>query len=144
MTSTIKQNKNKLLYWKKIILTAESHTGTRIEWMRQHGIREGSYYYWHKILLNNGMLDDKDTSHLEGIELPPAIAAIGHHELETQTGFVEYHASGPQICMCLDQQETHRHPAQIMIEKNGYQVHVAEGFSPVMLSQVLEVVAHAE
>ena len=141
MTSTIKQNKNKLLYWKKIILTAESHTGTRIEWMRQHGIREGSYYYWHKILLNNGMLDDKDTSHLEGIELPPA---IGHHELETQTGFVEYHASGPQICMCLDQQETHRHPAQIMIEKNGYQVHVAEGFSPVMLSQVLDVVAHAE
>lgn len=141
MTSTIKQNKNKLLYWKKIILTAESHTGTRIEWMRQHGIREGSYYYWHKILLNNGMLDDKDTSHLEGIELPPA---IGQHELEAQTGFVEYHASGPQICMCLDQQETHRHPAQIMIEKNGYQVHVAEGFSPVMLSQVLEVVAHAE
>lgn len=141
MTSTIKQNKNKLLYWKKIILTAESHTGTRIEWMRQHGIRKSSYYYWHKILLNNGMLDDKDTSHLEGIELPPA---IGHHELETQTGFVEYHASGPQICMCLDQQETHRHPAQIMIEKNGYQVHVAEGFSPVMLSQVLEVVAHAE
>lgn len=141
MTGTIKQNKNKLLYWKKIILTAESHTGTRIEWMRQHGIRESSYYYWHKILLNNGMLDDKNTSHLEGIELPPA---IGHHELETQTGFVEYHASGPQICMCLDQQETHRHPAQIMIEKNGYQVHVAEGFSPVMLSQVLEVVAHAE
>ena len=141
MTSTIKQNKNKLLYWKKIILTAESHTGTRIEWMRQHGIREGSYYYWHKILLNNGMLDDKDTSHLEGIELPPA---IGQHELEAQTGFVEYHASGPQICMCLDQQETHRNPAQIMIEKNGYHVHVAEGFSPVMLSQVLEVVAHAE
>ena len=141
MTSTKKQNKNRLLYWKKIIHTAESHTGTRIEWMRQHGIREGSYYYWHKILLNNGMLDDKDTSHLEGIELPPA---IGQHELETQTGFVEYHASGPQICMCLDQQETHRHPAQIMIEKNGYQVHVAEGFSPVMLSQVLEVVAHAE
>ena len=141
MTSTIKQNKNKLLYWKKIILTAESHTGTRIEWMRQHGIREGSYYYWHKILLNNGMLDDKDTSHLEGIELPPA---IGQHELETQTGFVEYHASGPQICMCADQLETHRYPAQIMIEKNGYQVHVTEGFSPVMLSQVLEVVAHAE
>ena len=141
MTSTKKQNRNRLLYWKKIILTAESHTGTRIEWMRQHGIRESSYYYWHKILLNNGMLDDKDTSHLEGIELPPA---IGQHELEAQTGFVEYHASGPQICMCLDQQETHRHPAQIMIEKNGYQVHVAEGFSPVMLSQVLEVVAHAE
>ena len=141
MTSTIKQNKNKLLYWKKIILTAESHTGTRIEWMRQHGIRESSYYYWHKILLNNGMLDDKDTSHLEGIELPPA---IGQHELGTQTGFVEYHASGPQICMCADQLETHRYPAQIMIEKNGYQVHVAEGFSPVMLSQVLEVVAHAE
>ena len=140
MTSTIKQNKNKLLYWNKIILTAESHTGTRIEWMRQHGIRESSYYYWHKILLNNGMLDDKDTSHLEGIELPPA---IGQHELETQTGFVEYHASGPQICMCADQLETHRYPAQIMIEKNGYQVHVAEGFSPVMLSQVLEVVAHA-
>lgn len=141
MTSTKKQNRNRLLYWKKIILTAESHTGTRIEWMRQHGIREGSYYYWHKILLNNGMLDDKDTSHLEGIELPPA---IGQHELETQTGFVEYHASGPQICMCADQLETHRYPAQIMIEKNGYQVHVAEGFSPVMLSQVLEVVAHAE
>lgn len=141
MTSTIKQNKNKLLYWKKIILTAESHTGTRIEWMRQHGIRESSYYYWHKILLNNGMLDDKDTSHLEGIELPPA---IGQHELETQTGFVEYHASGPQICMCANQLETHRYPAQIMIEKNGYQIHVAEGFSPVMLSQVLEVVAHAE
>ena len=141
MTSTKKQNRNRLLYWKKIILTAESHTGTRIEWMRQHGIRESSYYYWHKILLNNGMLDDKDTSHLEGIELPPA---IGQHELETQTGFVEYHASGPQICMCADQLETHRYPAQIMIEKNGYQVHVGEGFSPVMLSQVLEVVAHAE
>ena len=141
MTSTKKQNRNRLLYWKKIILTAESHTGTRIEWMRQHGIREGSNYYWHKILLNNGMLDDKDTSHLEGIELPPA---IGQHELEAQTGFVEYHASGPQICMCADQLETHRYPAQIMIEKNGYQVHVAEGFSPVMLSQVLEVVAHAE
>ena len=127
MTSTKKQNRNRLLYWKKIILTAESHTGTRIEWMRQHGIRESS--------------DDKDTSHLEGIELPPA---IGQHELETQTGFVEYHASGPQICMCADQLETHRYPAQIMIEKNGYQVHVTEGFSPVMLSQVLEVVAHAE
>lgn len=141
MTSTKKQNRNRLLYWKKIILTAESHTGTRIEWMRQHGIRESSYYYWHKILLNNGMLDDKDTSHLEGIELPPA---IGHHELETQTGFVEYHASGSQICMCANQLETHRYPAQIMIEKNGYQIHVAEGFSPVMLSQVLEVVAHAE
>lgn len=27
MTSTKKQNRNRLLYWKKIILTAESHTG---------------------------------------------------------------------------------------------------------------------
>ena len=143
MTSTEKQNHSRLLYWKKIILAAESYEGTRLEWMRQHGSREGRYYYWHRILLKKGLLNDQDISLLEGIELPPATAqsAAG-----MQNEFVEYHAGRGDTGECKDPelQGNLIKPASIMIEKNGYRIHVAEGFSATMLRQVLEVVAHAE
>lgn len=144
MIDTEKQNQSRLLYWKKIILAAESHEGTRVEWMRQHGIREGRYYYWHRILLKKGLLNDQDISLLEGIELPPAIvqSATG-----MQNEFVEYHADREDTEACKDPelQEDHINtPGIIMVEKNGYRIHVAEGFSATMLRRVLEVVAHAE
>lgn len=76
MAGTEKQNHSRLLYWKKIILAAESYEGTRVEWMRQHGIREGRYYYWHRILLKKGLLNDQDISLLEGIEHHPQLCRV--------------------------------------------------------------------
>jgi len=144
MAQSMKQNGGKLLYWKKVILAAESYKGTRIEWMRLHGIKESNYYYWHRILLQNGMLNDQDDSLLDGIELPPAIGQNGFG-IE-QTGFVEYRAgmAVSQASVHPEQPGAHRAPMQIVIEKNGYHVHVCDGFSPAMLCQILEVVAHAE
>lgn len=143
MTSTEKQNNSRLLYWKKIILTAESYEGTRVEWMRQHGIREGRYYYWHRILLKKGLLNDQDTSLLEGIELPPVIV---QNAAGMQNEFVEYHAERGDTEACKDRelQGGLIKIAGIMVEKNGYRIHVGEGFSATLLCQVLEVIAHAE
>lgn len=130
-------DRNKLLYWKKVIREAEAYDGTNIEWMRKHGITEGNYYYWHRVLRKEGMLDSADEPELKNIPLPGLV----EEQAETVQGFVEYMP-----------QSSHQDPfpgnlsldPQLMIQKNGLQIYVGNGFHENTLSRLLEVVSHVK
>ena len=76
----------KLLFWKKVILTAEASEGKRTDWMRRHGISDGSYYYWHKVLADRGILDERSMDALDAI---PLLEPIQSRCTDEQT-FIEY------------------------------------------------------
>lgn len=135
-------DRNRLLYWKKIIQEAEAYDGTNIDWMRKHGITEGSYYYWHSVLRKEGMLDSEDEPELKESHLPEL---VGKQAGDAQ-GFVEY---TPQI----PRQEPFAEPSriqeclfnpQLMVLKKGIQIYVGNGFHENTLSRLLEVVSHVK
>lgn len=141
MNTTRIHSREKLLYWKKIIKTAEASGGTRVAWMREHGISEGSYYYWHSALLKNGMLDTDDTGALEEIPLPAAVKTQGD-----TVCLVEYRpAATPQqpshTAELIDIQPA---GCQITLNANGIQVCLGDGFEEQTLARVLEVVLHVK
>lgn len=141
MTDTT-HDRNRLLYWKKIIREAEAYDGTNIDWMRKHGITEGSYYYWHRILRKEGMLNSEDEPELKDIPLPRLI----EKPTEADQGFVEYtprSSSSEPLAETSWIQECFSNP-QLMIQKNGIQIYVGNGFHEVTLSRLLEVVSHVK
>lgn len=135
----------KLLFWKKVILTAEASEGTRTDWMRRHGISDGSYYYWHKVLSDRGMLDDRSMDALDTIPLPEPVQG----RYAEQQALIEYPANAgekpapPSLSgnqgMCHAATST-----QILIHRNGYSVSIGNDFSSQTLRRVLEVITHAE
>lgn len=135
-------DRNRLLYWKKIIREAEAYDGTNIEWMRKHGISEGSYYYWHRVLRNAGMLDSGDEPELEGIPLPGLV----EKQAGAVQGFVEYTPQGScqEPCAGIPWTEGHSYNPQLMVQKNGIQIYVGNGFHENTLSRLLEVVSHVK
>ena len=135
-------DRNRLLYWKKIIREAEAYEGTNIDWMRKHGITEGSYYYWHRILRKEGMLNREDEPELKDIPLPGLVA----EPTEASQGFVEYtpqNSSPEPLAETSWIQERFSNP-QLMLLKNGIQIYVGNGFHEDTLSRLLEVVSHVK
>lgn len=135
----------KLLFWKKVILTAEASEGTRTDWMKRHGISDGSYYYWHKVLSDRGMLNDRSMDALEAIPLPEPVQSRCTDE---QT-FVEYPVNAAQKSALPVLSGSHGmcHAAtstQIIIHRNGYSVSIGNDFSSQTLLRVLEVITHVE
>lgn len=135
-------DRNKLLYWKKIIREAEAYEGTNIDWMRKHGITEGSYYYWHSVLRKEGMLDKEDEPELKGIQLPDLVEA----QDGAAQGFVEYTFG------CDSQKPSTESPwiqepfsaPQLMIQKNGIRIYIGDRFQENTLTRVLEVVSYVK
>ena len=141
MTDRI-HDRNRLLYWKKIIREAEAYEGTNIDWMRKHGITEGSYYYWHRILRKEGMLNREDEPELKDIPLPGLVA----EPTEASQGSVEYtpqNSSPEPLAETSWIQERFSNP-QLMLLKNGIQIYVGNGFHEDTLSRLLEVVSHVK
>lgn len=141
MTDTT-HDRNRLLYWKKIIREAEAYDGTNIDWMRKHGITEGSYYYWHRILRKEGMLNSEDEPELKDIPLPGLV----EKPTGAGQGFVEYtpRSSSPEpLAETSWIQERFSNP-QLMLLKNGIQIYVGNGFHEDTLSRLLEVVSHVK
>ena len=107
------------------IFTAEAYDGTNIDWMRKHGITEGSYYYWHRVLRKEGMLNSEDEPELKDIPLPGLVEG----QTEASQGFVEY---TPQNSRQESLAEISRIPEEfsdsLMILKNGTQIYVGNGF----------------
>lgn len=137
-------DRNRLLYWKKIIREAEAYDGTNIDWMRKHGITEGSYYYWHRILRKEGMLDSEDEPELKEIPLPGLV----EKQTVAAQGFVEYTPQGTgqepeSLTETSWMQECFSDP-QLMILKNGIQIYVGNGFHENTLSRLLEVISHVK
>lgn len=135
-------DRNRLLYWKKIIREAEAYDGTNIDWMRKHGITEGSYYYWHRILRKEGMLDGEDKPELKTIPLPELV----EEPVAAVHGFVEYtpQDSGKEPLAGYSWiQESFSDPLLILL-KNGIQIYVGNGFQEHTLSRLLEVVSHVK
>ena len=135
-------DRNRLLYWKKIIREAEAYEGTNIDWMRKHGITEGSYYYWHRVLRKEGMLHSEDEPELKNIPLPELVEKT----TEADQGFVEYtpQSSSPEpLAETSRVTECFSNP-QLMLLKNGVQIYVGNGFHENTLSRLLEVVSHVK
>lgn len=135
----------KLLYWKKVILTAEASEGTRTDWMKRHGISDGSYYYWHKVLSDRGMLADRSMDALDGIPLPKPI----RNRYENDQAFIEYPVNAAEKSAAASLSEScgicgATTSPQITLHRNGCSISIGNDFSPQTLSRVLEVIAHAE
>ena len=133
--------KSKLLYWKKIIMAAESSGLKRIEWMRKHGISDKSYYYWHRKLIRYGMLDGNNEG-LEEFELPAEIASTIPTEVcgKNGQGLVEYlipKGSQPdqsRYAPCI------QISSRIMIQYGGANVYIEDDFNDQALFRVLGVI----
>ena len=135
----------KLLFWKKVILTAEASEGTRADWMRRHGISDGSYYYWHKVLSDRGMLDDRSMDALDAISLPEPVQS----RCTEEQPFIEYPVSAAQKSALPSLSGSHgmcraATSTQITIHRNGYSVSIGNDFSSQTLLRVLEVITHVE
>lgn len=135
-------DRNRLLYWKKIIREAEAYDGTNIDWMRKHGITEGSYYYWHRVLRKEGMLDNEDEPELKEIHLPGLV----EKQAEAAQGFVEYtpRSSSQESLAETSWIQEHFSNPQLMLLKNGIQIYVSNEFHENTLSRLLEVVSHVK
>lgn len=141
MTTTRTHSREKLLYWKKIIKTAEASGGTRIAWMREHGISDGTYYYWHSALLKSGMLDTDDAGALETVTFPDTAKTQGD-----TIGLVEYRpaASSQQPARAEGISNIQLAGCQVMLSANGIQVYLGDSFTEQTLARVLEVVTHVK
>ena len=135
----------RLLYWKKIIMTAETSGMKRTEWMRSHGIDDKRYYYWHRKLTELRMLDG-NWEGLEDISIPDGQDDRNGDQSQNQD-FVEYpvpasttnHAGTFHAGQCSGQPGP-----QIMIQHGEYNIYVKEGFDDHTLSRVLGVIRHAQ
>ena len=132
----------KLLYWKKIIMTAESSGLKKTEWMRKHGISKKTYYYWHSKLAHQGMLDGCCDG-LEDFSIPDEIP--NRHTLEPLQGkgqeLVEYTVPVDMPPGPSDYCPSYSQPVpQIMIQYGAANIYVGDAFSSQTLSKVLEVI----
>ena len=133
--------KSKLLYWKKIIMAAESSGMKKVEWMKKHGVSSKAYYYWHRKLLQHGMLDGNSEG-LEKFELPEEIASTVPTEAPGKDGqaLVEYIVPGekqpvqPRYASCIQTS------SRIMIQYGRANVYVGDDFASQALFRVLEVI----
>ena len=116
----------KLEKWKAIIDEAnQSGIGIR-RWCMENKITPSQYYYWHKILVDKGLIPGRKST-----ELVPVFA-----EFDLQQGQMspmeEHSLSASRIL------ET-----QIVIQRKSCQIFVGEGFSSSALQRVLEVIGNA-
>lgn len=126
----------KLEEWVIRIAEAESGETTIRQWCKEKGISKGSYYYWHKILKQEGLLPAQ-SEQIYGNKATLSSTSVTH---KTVPDFVEIPltvghspASIPQTGFSFN--------SQIMLQLGGCQVFVGDGFSSETLSRVMEVVS---
>lgn len=127
---------SKLEEWVIRIAEAESAGTTIRQWCKEKGISKGSYYYWHKILKEEGMLPGQS----EQIYGNGATLTSPSVTRKPVPGFVEFSlpvshspASVPQTGFSFN--------SQIMLQLGVCQVFIGDGFSSETLSRVMEVVS---
>ncbi|MBQ3863743.1 MAG: hypothetical protein II790_06875 [Schwartzia sp.] len=115
----------KLKTWARIIAEAEaSGMGIR-KWCEKNGVKDGTYYYWHKLVRVNGML-------------PCRAAGSAASKEEEGGGLAEIDLTAPAPFGSF---MSFPFETQLMIQKGSCQVFIGNGFSSQVLSRVLEVIS---
>ena len=122
--------------WKERIEEANNSTGVRI-WCREKGISISKYYYWHKVLVDEGMLPKYKSTAVSALNSP-------REKDVPQPVFAEIDLSRSMaVPVILHSSLGHIMDSQIVIQRDDCQVFVGEGFSAPTLRRVLEVIGNA-
>lgn len=123
--------------WKAIINEAnQSGIGIR-RWCMENKITASQYYYWHKVLVDEGLIPGRKSmvpsvpNNPSSAELVPVFAEFDLQQEQMST--MEKHDLFASRIL-----ET-----QIIIQRNSCQIFVGEGFSSSTLQRVLEVIGNA-
>ena len=122
--------------WVIRIAEAESSDTTIRQWCKENGISKGSYYYWHKILKNEGLLpgQTEQTAEDEGtLSSSPVLTKSVPDFAELPLPINRSPVSDPQTGFVFN--------SQIMLQLRGCQVFIGDGFSSETLTRVMEVVS---
>lgn len=120
--------------WKKTIEEASSSgIGIRI-WCQENGVSASQYYYWHKVLVDEGMISRRQkASDDSGCSTKASRPVFAEINLGQSSAFQPV-AQAP-FGYVLD--------SQVVIQRNDCKIYVGEGFSASTLSRVLEVIGNA-
>ena len=123
--------------WKAIINEAnQSGIGIR-RWCMENKITVSQYYYWHKVLVDEGLIPGRKgmvpsvPNNPSSAELVPVFAEFDLQQGQMST--MEKHDLFASRIL-----ET-----QVIIQRNSCQIFVGEGFSSPTLQRVLEVIGNA-
>lgn len=126
----------KIEEWVIKIAEAESSGTTIRQWCKENGISKGSYYYWHKILKNEGLLPGQtvqDDENDDTLSRPPVLHKSVPDFAELPLPISKPPVSVPQTGFSFN--------PQVMLQLRACQVFVGDGFSPETLARVMEVVS---
>ena len=127
----------KLVKWKAIIDEAnQSGIGIR-RWCMENKIMASQYYYWHKILVDKGLIPERKST-VPSVPNNPSSA-------ELVPVFAEFDLQQRQMSPMEEHSFSASHilETQIVIQRNSCQIFVGEGFSSSALQRVLEVIGNA-
>lgn len=127
----------KLVKWKAIIDEAnQSGVGIR-RWCMENKIMASQYYYWHKILVDKGLIPERKST-VPSVPNNPSSA-------ELVPVFAEFDLQQRQMSPMEEHSFSASHilETQIVIQRNSCQIFVGEGFSSSALQRVLEVIGNA-
>ena len=127
----------KLVKWKAIIDEAnQSGIGIR-RWCMENKIMASQYYYWHKILVDKGLIPERKST-VPSVPNNPSSA-------ELVPVFAEFDLQKRQMSPMEEHSFSASHilETQIVIQRNSCQIFVGEGFSSSALQRVLEVIGNA-
>lgn len=116
--------------WKGVFEQAEgSGIGIR-NWCKENGVTASQYYYWHKRLVDDGIIPGR--SHAGNP--PMAMTVPVFAEIDLDRGSIP----AREVPMPM----SHILESQIAIQRKGFQIFVGEGFSSATLGRVLEVIGN--
>ena len=120
--------------WKRTIEEASSSgIGIRI-WCQENGVPASQYYYWHKVLVDEGMISKhQKPQDASGCSMNTSLPVFAEIDLGRSSAIKS--ADHALFSHVLD--------SQVVIQRNDCRIYVGEGFSPSTLSRVLEVIGNA-
>ena len=122
--------------WVIKIAEAESSETTIRQWCKENGISKGSYYYWRRILKNEGLLPGQTVKAVEDegtLSCSPILHKSVPDFAEIPLPISRSPASDPQTGFLFH--------SQIMIQLRNCQVFIGDGFSSETLTRVMGVVS---
>ena len=120
--------------WKKTVEEASSSGSGILIWYQENGISASRYYYWHKVLVDEGMISKH--------QRPPEIC--NSSEKASLPVFAEIDPDKFSAVRSDDHVSFgHVLDSQVVIQRNDCRIYVGEGFSASTLGRVLEVIGNA-
>lgn len=127
--------------WRQIVLEANNSDIPKIQYIREHNLKENSFYYWQRFFRRQTAAD--------GTVLPPArTSEHGISQTAAQgnlaSSFIEVTApSDPSEKACVRMPSSAEPAWKIMLRHGDYSIYVDNDVSEECLETVLRAVSHA-